>query len=334
MKRGEAKHCLALGVTVMAARLMAAGPVLGPAATASDMPQSPDDPSVISLSGTWRFQMDPQDVGQGERWHDAVLPETVVLPGTMDENGKGIINLRRDFTGHLSRERTYAGRAWYQRDIEIPEAWASKRMTLHLERTRFSSVWIDGFHLGDHDRLGCEQVFDLTGAVEPGRHVLSIRVDNRGRKEIGGGHMLTDHTQVNWNGILGRIALQATDPLWIERALVYPDVANRSVRVKVTVGNITGAPAEGSIVPTGQLHHRGSYRAEPVHAFGCRPRPVVVGSRLWSRRQRAGVGRILETYGNHPSFVMMSLGNEMHRGRPTRADDEATIDYREFFPTE
>ena len=43
----------------------------------------------IDLSGEWQFQMDPQDRGDEEKWYETTLPETVRLPGSMVENGKG-----------------------------------------------------------------------------------------------------------------------------------------------------------------------------------------------------------------------------------------------------
>ncbi|MBT6004687.1 MAG: hypothetical protein HOG79_03135, partial [Prolixibacteraceae bacterium] len=43
----------------------------------------------IDLTGEWNFQMDTEDVGIIERWFETDLRETIVLPGSMVENGKG-----------------------------------------------------------------------------------------------------------------------------------------------------------------------------------------------------------------------------------------------------
>jgi hypothetical protein len=45
---------------------------------------------------------------------------------------------------------------------------------------------------------------------------VTIRVDNRLDPDIGeNSHSVSDHTQGNWNGIVGRIELTATAPVWI-----------------------------------------------------------------------------------------------------------------------
>ncbi len=44
---------------------------------------------TINLSGEWQFQMDPEDIGVFEKWFENNLGETVKLPGSMVENGKG-----------------------------------------------------------------------------------------------------------------------------------------------------------------------------------------------------------------------------------------------------
>ncbi|MCP5118871.1 MAG: hypothetical protein GY953_49295, partial [bacterium] len=44
---------------------------------------------------------------------------------------------------HLVRDWFYVGKAWYQREIAIPEAWAGRRIELRLERVLWKSeVWI------------------------------------------------------------------------------------------------------------------------------------------------------------------------------------------------
>ena len=46
--------------------------------------------NTISLAGTWRFALDPEGKGIEERWFAGQLNEEVMLPGTTDENRKGI----------------------------------------------------------------------------------------------------------------------------------------------------------------------------------------------------------------------------------------------------
>src|SRR5262249_19366515 len=93
------------------------------------------------------------------------------------------------------------------------------------------------------------QVFDLSsvsvgiggvgagGGLSPGRHVIKLRANNR-IKDINVGqdsHRVTDQTQGNWNGVVGKILLTAGERTWIEDVQVYPDVAGKRALVKLVV---------------------------------------------------------------------------------------------------
>lgn len=74
----------------------------------------------LDLSGPWQFFMGPAESAVFGR-------ETVLLPGTMDENRKGLDN-RANFTSrHLNRDYTYTGPAVYRRKFTVPAEWAGSR---------------------------------------------------------------------------------------------------------------------------------------------------------------------------------------------------------------
>ena len=75
---------------------------------------------VISLAGEWRFQLDAEGVGTKEKWFTKSLQDQAKLPGTTDENHKGIQQDERP-TDRLMRPWYWKGAAWYQRDVVIPE---------------------------------------------------------------------------------------------------------------------------------------------------------------------------------------------------------------------
>ena len=75
--------------------------------------------------------------------------------------------------------------------------------------------------------------------MKPGVHQLTIRVDNR-VKEIDPGmnsHSISDHTQSNWNGIVGRIELESFPGIYIEKLQVFPDLSTHQARVDVWLNN-------------------------------------------------------------------------------------------------
>src|SRR6266852_3120747 len=81
-----------------------------------------------------------------------------------------------------------------------------------------------------------------------GKHRLTIRVDNRSIVDIGvNSHSISDHTQGNWNGIVGDISLQATAPVWIQELQVYPHFKSSSLTFSGKIGNLTGREGSGTL---------------------------------------------------------------------------------------
>src|SRR5690606_35706977 len=117
----------------------------------------------------------------------------------------------------LTPERHYAGAAWYQREIDVPKNWSGERVVLSFERPHWETrVWIDSRLIGTNNALGTPHEYDL-GQLPAGKHQITIRVDNRMIVDVGeNSHSVSDHTQGNWNGIVGNIELRATPLVWIE----------------------------------------------------------------------------------------------------------------------
>ena len=205
--------------------------------------------NAISLSGQWAFRLDPGKVGIEQQWFGTALPDKTRLPGSTDENHYGTPNTRKPNYDYLSRLYEYTGPAWYQRTIDIPAKWKGKRVTLFLERCHWETrVWLDDKPMGEQDSLCVPHAHSLGTDLAPGKHRLTVRVDNTLKYDMGwAAHSTSEQTQTNWNGIVGRIELRATDPVWIEDLQVYPDVGRKSVKVRVTIANETEEPASGSL---------------------------------------------------------------------------------------
>ena len=196
--------------------------------------------NTLDLSGTWRFQMDPMDFGKtpGSQLFYAKLSESINLPGTMDEAGKGIKTTAR-YVDRLTRKFEYCGPAWYQREVVIPENWRDKLVVLKLERCHWeTSVYVDGTGMGVEERLSTPNRYDLTARLTPGVHTLTICVDNRLKYPMDQwNHGTTEYTQTNWNGIVGDIELEAHDKAYLCAVKAYPDVAKKSVMLDMTIDN-------------------------------------------------------------------------------------------------
>ncbi len=191
---------------------------------------------AVDLAGPWRFRLDPDDVGIPQRWFTTDLPDRIQLPGSLQAQGYGNeVTVDTKWTGDiidrswfedpqyakyrepgnvkvtfwLQPEKHYVGAAWYQRTIDVPAEFAGRRVVLHLERPHWTTrVWVDDRQVGMGDSLSTPHEFELRD-LEPGPHRLTVRVDNRLHVDVGpNSHSVSDHTQTNWNGIIGAVRLR------------------------------------------------------------------------------------------------------------------------------
>ncbi|HEY5570561.1 MAG TPA: sugar-binding domain-containing protein [Bacteroidales bacterium] len=221
---------------------------------------------VLDLSGKWSFQIDRTDVGVSEKWFQRVLNDSMNLPGSMPEKLKGDkVSVKTDWTGSLydssyyynpkmapyrvegnvkfpfflTPERHYVGVAWYQKEVLIPSSWNGKRVILSLERPHImTTLWVDNKEIGSCNSFSVPHVYDLTAFLSKGKHTLSVRIDNALREEYNVGkdsHSITDQTQGNWNGIVGKMTLTAGESNYLEDVQVYPNIRSKKAVVKISV---------------------------------------------------------------------------------------------------
>ncbi|MCC2599007.1 sugar-binding domain-containing protein [Sphingobacterium sp. FBM7-1] len=237
---------------------------------------------VISLAGNWRFEIDRHDVGITEQWYNRNLSAVIKLPGSMAESLMGDeITLETKWTGSiydssfyynpklekfrqpgnihipfwLTPAKHYVGAAWYQKEVHIPKNWEGRRIVLHLERAHTETrVWINDQEVGLRNSLVAPHIYDLSSFLTSGENRISIRVDNS-IKEINVGpdsHSISDHTQGNWNGIIGKIALASYVPVYIEEIDIFPDINNRKARVQMKLNNTTAKEVAGKVTISAQ----------------------------------------------------------------------------------
>lgn len=228
-------------------------------------------PSSINLSGEWQFQMDPEDIGVSEKWFATDLQETVQLPGSMVENGKGFdITLETQWTGGvrnpewhthpnyapyhdpnnirfpywLQPDKKYTGAAWYQKKITIPENWIENTIWLNLERPHWeSTIWINSDKAGMQNSLATPHRFNISSFLKKGENTITICIDNRTKAiDVGrNSHSISDHTQSNWNGIVGDLSLQTTGNIYFDNIQIFSNIQTKTAKIKATVFNSTGS---------------------------------------------------------------------------------------------
>ena len=230
--------------------------------------QKQTDRYTIDLSGDWEFQTDETDEGITERWFAVNLKDTILLPGSMLTNGKGNeVTAGTKWTGGIwdstwyyspdfakYREpgnvkvafwlqplKYYVGPAWYRKKVIIPNDWKNRYTELFLERCHWeSTVWVDTQKIGMQNALSAPHIYDLSQWLTPGEHVITIRIDNR-IKDIDPGrdaHSLTDNTQTNWNGIIGKMNLSSHPATYLSDVRLFPDIDKKVVQAHITVINL------------------------------------------------------------------------------------------------
>ena len=248
------------------------------------------EPQVLSLAGNWQMRLeDPRkgEAGMSNKWFDGLLVGTAaILPGTLQvENRCTVAAVKPDIKPESDAGLSgftplynYRGVTWYQREVEIPAKWVGKHIEMSLERCMWESyVWVDGAFQGSCNSLAAPHLYDLSKVMAPGRHRITIAVDNTNSAQsmsgTGVSHSLKGDEDVNntmskffnqfdqpdgpikknndtkygiaghqlwsscWTGIIGRLELRASDSVRIASANAYPMVDQGSVRLKLLIEN-------------------------------------------------------------------------------------------------
>ena len=249
---------------------------------------------IISLEGAWDFKLEP---GPDFVLQDAQFDDYVILPGSMLTNGKGTpVSVNTQWTGSLydssyyfnpymekyrhegqmkfpfflTPDKHYVGAAWYRKNVYIPRDWNDRRVTLFLERAHIETkVYVNGNEVGRQMSLSTPHRYDITKFLVAGEsNEIAIRVYN-GIENVCVGqdsHSVTDQTQGNWNGIIGRIELQAQwEKLSIVDVRFKPDLPNRMLRLEVTFDKHYNALGESHYTVSGIIRElNGDRRAKPL----------------------------------------------------------------------
>jgi len=295
----------------------------------------------LSLDGTWQFQMDCNDEGVQAGWFSKTLPETIQLPGSMAENLKGDMpGLKTKWTGSLydssfyfnpafakyrqegkvkfpfflTPDRHYIGVAWYRKEVVIPKTWNGSRITMLLERPHtITRVWVDNIELGKDSTYCVPQVFDLTSALKPGKHTLSLRIDNRiGAVNVGpDSHSVTDQTQGNWNGVVGKMLLESSSKIYFDDVQVYPDLVGKKALIKVRLDNTSGKAFKGSL-----RFGAKSFNSSTAHETGMQEQAVNLPKGISVLELNLQIGEGMQTWSEFDP-ALYKLGIELRTDKKT-----------------
>ncbi|MDF2836267.1 MAG: beta-glucuronidase [Paenibacillus sp.] len=208
--------------------------------------------ATIGLEGEWQLRLDPE-----KREKVTSFDDVMMLPGTTSHARKGPAN-EEALAGSLTDAYKFEGYAWFSREVIVTEEQAGLQALLYLERTRVTTVWVDGAEIGTRNSLCAPHVYELGKTLTAGTHRITIRVDNTSYPTKGG-HMTSPDTQTNWNGITGRLELQWYGETYLEDVQAYPDAAARTFTVRAKT---VGKPQGGLTISAASIC--GEHKVEPV----------------------------------------------------------------------
>lgn len=196
-------------------------------------------PLAQELPGPWRFQIDPYDWGEEERWFAA----------DFDRSDWAVVQVPGPWDLYEPALWAYEGVAWYVTEISADLVRPNQRQRLHFARVnRHAKVWLNGHLLGEHagDHLPFELVATPHLRAEA-PNVLVVRVDNRPSPSCVPGAKTIEW--VLYGGILKPVFLVTTGPAYISdlKIVAKPQGIDAVISCEVEIANVSGDEFHGEV---------------------------------------------------------------------------------------
>jgi beta-galactosidase len=199
-------------------------------------PEGRGERSVVSLDGSWQFQLDPQGEGRTQQWFGTRVSftNTIRVPGAWQAQGFG--------TESDKLRHSYVGKAWYKRQLDLPKIGPGQRVFLCFGGVhRSAEIWVDSVLLGDHVGYLSPFEFELTRmAATNSTATLAVCVDCDQHWELDcltGCTDIIDEMFTPWGGICGHVSLETRSAVWLEGVFLQSRVSPPAVAV---LGKIEG----------------------------------------------------------------------------------------------
>lgn len=185
-------------------------------------------PDWLCLNGTWQFEVDAGDSGIHRGLRDHALSGQITVPFCPEAPLSGIGNT------------DYLPAVWYRRELQVPSAWTSPRLRLHLQACDYdTTVWVNDVEVARH-RGGFTpfwaEIGHLVRAGERATVVVRARDEHRQAKPAGkqsSGYANAGCHYTRTTGIWQTVWLEPLPATAMERPRITPDLANRRFRLEV-----------------------------------------------------------------------------------------------------
>lgn len=122
-----------------------------------------------SLDGMWKFQFDPEEIGEKSGWENG-LPAPVSMPVPS--------SFADFFTDH--KERDYCGDFWYETEFYLPAEWRNKKIWLRFGSiTHRGTVYCNGMEITSHEGGFLPVLADISTVAKPGQvNQVVVKINN------------------------------------------------------------------------------------------------------------------------------------------------------------
>ncbi|MFS0750006.1 glycoside hydrolase family 2 protein [Oceanobacillus sp. 1P07AA] len=122
-----------------------------------------------NLNGTWKFSFDDNNMGEKSQWHSKPpFANEIQVPFTYETKASGI------------GDETFHPYVWYQRQLQIPNEHADKRVILRFQASDYlTKVWINGVFVGSHAGGYAAFSFDISDVIDTSKdNELVVKVED------------------------------------------------------------------------------------------------------------------------------------------------------------
>ncbi len=200
--------------------------------------------TVVDLAGEWTFTTGKYSADRSQFFRkmqflkDWPGARTIHVPGCWQGQGVGDAvptpgrvcygGVRNDFPLNHS----FVGDGWYRRTVEIPAAWAGKRIWLKIGGVGSQGwFWVNDRQVAHVFDYCATRKFEITSFVKPGEIAKIVaEVTNAGASKLGSAEIYGC-----WGGLLRTVELEATPDVFIDEAWIRGDFNRHEAEAHVEV---------------------------------------------------------------------------------------------------
>ena len=123
----------------------------------------------LNLNGVWDFEIDNAKVGLEKKFYERdCLDGKITVPFSPETVLSGV--------GHTD----FMNAVWYRRNIEIPAAWAGKRVLLHIDACDYTTrVFVNGKKVGAPHKGGYTSFsYDITDFLAEKDNYITVYAED------------------------------------------------------------------------------------------------------------------------------------------------------------